>query len=339
MKKAILAACFLLMCINTFAQLSVNSSGNTLAKNLVLEGITGIDSTGVLTISAQNSRFSTQGIPPTLISMKSDEDEIYPIIHYKYGNPLFFVNNIGYVFSGMYVTFSDSTSKTNIIPLESSLEKLKQLQGVEFNYKVDLEASKNESTMARTPAIQKQIMDERSRKRIGLIAQDVEKVFPEVVRTQFDGKKGIIYSDLIGVLINAINEMEEKYTEQLTNLQEQLNAVLAVVNANKEPEVQDQQEKGNKISAFKGEGILYQNTPNPFKQQTTIAYRLPYDIKKASLCIYNLNGQQIQKYDLDISTIANSITIDASTLPAGMYIYGLIIDGRIVTSKRMILTE
>ena len=338
MKKILFIASMMLATVCAQAQLRVNSNGNTIAKNLTLIGQTGIDSTGVLTISATNANYGQGNIPPTLISTKSDVDDIYPFIHYKYGNPLFFINNSGYVYSGMYVTFSDSTSKTNIAPIESSLEKLKQLRGVSFHYKADLEASETTPVMAATPEIREQITEERSRKRLGLIAQEVEKVFPEVVRTQFDGKKGVMYSDLVGVLIEAVNEMEEKYTAQISSLQEQLNAAQAVLYANNAIRPQTKLQNNQSDVDF-SQAELYQNTPNPFKQETTIAYRLPANIQNASLCIYNLNGQQLKKYDLDTSVISNSVTVEGSTLTAGMYIYALIIDGQVIDTKRMILTK
>lgn len=135
---------------------------------------------------------------------KTNEEGIYPIVHYKYNNPIFYVNADGCVYSAMYVSFSDSTSKTNIAPLESSLDKLKHLKGVSYNFKRDLE-NLQAPIMAETAEIGEQIAEERTRKRVGLIAQEVEEVFPEVVRTRFDGEKGIMYSDLVSVLIAGKN--------------------------------------------------------------------------------------------------------------------------------------
>lgn len=191
MKKIIFCASMMLACVCAQAQFRVTSDGSATAKNLALNGVTGIDTTGVLTITSATTRSSS--LPPTMIVTKTNED-IYPFVHYKYGNPLFFINAAGNVYSSMYVNFSDSTSKTNITPLESSLEKLKQLQGVSFYYKTDLEDAEKAPIMGETPEIREQIAEERTRKRLGLIAQEVEKVFPEVVRTQFDGKKGVMYT-------------------------------------------------------------------------------------------------------------------------------------------------
>ena len=53
-------------------------------------------------------------------------------------------------------------------------------------------------------------------KDIGLIAQDIEKVVPEVVKTREDGTKGIRYDKLIGVLVEAIKELKQE-VEELKN--------------------------------------------------------------------------------------------------------------------------
>lgn len=192
--------------------------------------------------------------------------------------------------------------------------------------------------MGETPEIREQIAEERTRKRLGLIAQEVEKVFPEVVRTQFDGKKGVMYTDLVGVLISAINEMEEKYTTQISNLQEQLNATQALLYANEglHPQIKLQNKNSNVDFS---QAALYQNTPNPFKIETDIAYRLPSGIQSAAICIYNINGQQLKRYDLDTSVISNRVTVEGSAFTAGMYIYALIVDGQVIDTKRMILTK
>ncbi len=46
------------------------------------------------------------------------------------------------------------------------------------------------------------------RKRIGLIAQEVELIIPEVVRTGDDGSNGIHYQNLVGLLIEAIKDQQ-----------------------------------------------------------------------------------------------------------------------------------
>ncbi|HOT13433.1 MAG TPA: T9SS type A sorting domain-containing protein [Bacteroidales bacterium] len=83
---------------------------------------------------------------------------------------------------------------------------------------------------------------------------------------------------------------------------------------------------------------LGQNAPNPFNQRTQINYYLPETVKQAALYIFDMNGLQIRT--IAINTKGNgSITLHASELNAGMYLYTLIADGKEVDTKRMILTK
>jgi len=83
---------------------------------------------------------------------------------------------------------------------------------------------------------------------------------------------------------------------------------------------------------------LYQNTPNPFNQETEIKYYLPQEIKTAYLCIYNLQGTQIKQIKIT-QRGEDSQWISGSELAAGMYLDALIVDGKEVDTKRMILTK
>lgn len=99
---------------------------------------------------------------------------------------------------------SDITNKKDIEILENSLEKIMLLRGVRFRW-ID---SVNEQDF-----------------RIGLIAQEVEKVFPEVVSIGPGGKKGINYSALIAPLINSIQEqfrIIEKQNDKISSLEKRL---------------------------------------------------------------------------------------------------------------------
>ena len=99
-----------------------------------------------------------------------------------------------------FYSFSDERLKDDVKPLENSLDKVLALQGV--SYKWNLGERKGQSD-------------------IGLIAQQVEKVIPEVVRdkTNIDGDtyKSVNYEHLVGVLIEAIKE-QQKQIEELKKL-------------------------------------------------------------------------------------------------------------------------
>ena len=101
------------------------------------------------------------------------------------GNGLF----SGSVTAASFLYSSDKSLKTNIQPLPNALERLQQLNGVSFNWKSSGEKS------------------------IGLIAQDVEKVYPEVVSTDSNGIKSVDYAKLVAVLIEAVKEQQKQIDE------------------------------------------------------------------------------------------------------------------------------
>ncbi len=83
---------------------------------------------------------------------------------------------------------SDERLKKNIAPIQNGLEKILNLQGVEYQYKADTD----------------------SLTEVGLIAQQVENVVPEVVREGVDGMKTVNYGALVGVLIEAVKELSQE---------------------------------------------------------------------------------------------------------------------------------
>jgi hypothetical protein len=90
---------------------------------------------------------------------------------------------------------SDQTLKTNITPIKSALSKILQLNGVEFDFIDGVNCG-----YLRTH-------------QIGLIAQDVKKVIPEVVGKNNDGTLGVSYQHLVAVLIEAIKEQQQEIDE------------------------------------------------------------------------------------------------------------------------------
>lgn len=86
--------------------------------------------------------------------------------------------------------------KQDIKEIESPLKLVTQLHGVKYKYKDDKELDKSK-------------LDER----MGLIAQEVEKVVPEVVKEMNDGSKAIAYTDLIGLLVEAVKEQQIQIDE------------------------------------------------------------------------------------------------------------------------------
>lgn len=100
----------------------------------------------------------------------------------------------------VFTSLSDRTQKTDIQPIKNALSLVTQLEGVRYKWK-----------------------DENSQPSIGVIAQDIEKVLPEVVAENEDGLKSVSYGNIVGVLIEAIKEQQEQINilkEEIKSLKE-----------------------------------------------------------------------------------------------------------------------
>lgn len=84
---------------------------------------------------------------------------------------------------------SDWRLKNNIQPINNVLQKINEVRGVYFNWK-DENRSQN--------------------KQIGFIAQEIEKVFPELVNTDSKGFKSVAYANMSAVLLEAIKEQNQR---------------------------------------------------------------------------------------------------------------------------------
>ena len=97
--------------------------------------------------------------------------------------------------TGNITAYSDITLKKNIEVIPNALDKVLQLRGVTFDRK-DIETSRQ----------------------LGVIAQEVEKVCPEVVSTNDDDIKSVAYGNMVGLLIEAVKEQQV----QINKLQEKI---------------------------------------------------------------------------------------------------------------------
>jgi hypothetical protein len=97
--------------------------------------------------------------------------------------------------TGDVIAFSDKRVKENISTLENSLEKVTQLRGVSYN----------------------KIGEEE--KKIGVIAQEILEILPEVVQQDSEGMYSVAYGNITAVLIEAIKEQQN----QINQLKDEVN--------------------------------------------------------------------------------------------------------------------
>ena len=128
---------------------------------------------------------------------------------------------------GSFLTASDGSYKDNIANISNGLDKIKGIRGVTYTLKNQDNALLTQNDVERnisldTNSISKSsvsaeiintIKAERSRKKAGFIAQELEKVFPEAVYTLPNGKKAIAYLEIIPLLVEAIKEQQNEIDE------------------------------------------------------------------------------------------------------------------------------
>jgi hypothetical protein len=110
--------------------------------------------------------------------------------------------------AGTLTQASDNRLKKNVVPLNNSLEKILSLDGVYYDW-----ISKD--------------MDQS--KQLGLIAQDVQKVYPEAVKTNQNGFLSVSYSNLIAPVIESIKEIYNNHIVKLWDDQKRQDRAIASI--------------------------------------------------------------------------------------------------------------
>ena len=213
---------------------------------------------------------------------------------------------------------SDAKLKENIKPETNVLERLSQLNAVTYDFKRISELNLPKGLQH------------------GFIAQDLANVFPELTKDikkpVFDkeGKivshfefKSVNYEGLIPVLTQAVNELNENI-KSLKQEIEDLKELNSNLRLNNESSLQNSEK-----------AILEQNIPNPFSDKTSIRYQYQKNAGNASLIVFDMNGKIVKEFPL--SEPNGNITIDASQIGKGLFIYGLFQNGQELITKKMLI--
>ena len=161
----------------------------------------------------------------------------------------------------------------------------------------------------------------------GFLAQEVQKIYPEMVFTDGDGMLSLNYTAIIPLLVKTVQQQHA----EIENLKTQIaqSSSLAELKCTS----LFAEEKTTEIPAS-----LSQNKPNPFSSETRIEMFVPKSVANATLYVYDLQGKQVKSITVT-GRGATFETIHGSELQAGLYIYSLVTDGKLVGSKQMMLTE
>ena len=235
----------------------------------------------------------------------------------------------GQVLATAYYENSDRRWKTEIERLSEPLRIVSALNGYRY-------AFRNEEFPE---------MNFEEAPTYGLLAQELEEVYPHAVRYTHEGYRVVNYSSLSALFVEALKaqqvELEaadartEELTAQLAAQQEviaQMQARLAALEAGDSP--QPESRTSEEPAKEEGAARLYHAEPNPFSQQTRIRYQLPREASAAQLQIYDVEGRLMLSRELEAGG-RGAVVIEAGELRPGSYVCSLVVDGRPVDRMKL----
>lgn len=233
----------------------------------------------------------------------------------------------GYIYGTLYgmaasAMYQTSELETSNFTSSSTCDLLSKLKMGVFDGKEE-----NEADSDILPSDSTNNSDNRANDiHYGICADELEEIFPSLVVEEKDGTKYINYVEMVPLLVQAIKELTSEVAAlkgSICELPSQKIAITTGIGERKDdPEIVQ----------------MSQNLPNPFIGSTVINLNIPTKAQKAYICIYDLNGKQVQNIPIRERGKTN-ITIYSHNLQPGMFTYSLVVDGRVSVTRKMIISE
>ncbi|MFN0276114.1 MAG: T9SS type A sorting domain-containing protein, partial [Chitinophagales bacterium] len=185
----------------------------------------------------------------------------------------------------------------------------------------------------------------------GFLAQDVDAAAKKI-NYDFSGVDksgdimGLRYSSFVVPMVKAIQELSEEnenlkqensdFEKRISKLEKLITKQGIVLS----DETTAQEISTTKVTLEQADvanelPTLAQNIPNPFTGKTNINYFVPLTSTSAQIKIANSNGQSLFLADVKLGT--GVLEIEASQLAAGTYSYTLLVDGKVMDTKLMVI--
>ncbi|MEM1327253.1 MAG: hypothetical protein AAGI23_14925 [Bacteroidota bacterium] len=145
---------------------------------------------------------------------------------------------------------------------------------------------------------------------------------------------GINYVGFVPVLIQTIQEQQKQIDELVAvvaELRKEVEGIKEQANSNTES-------RTIVVPKFPTQSRLDQNTPNPTDGSTSIRFFIPESATTAVLQLHDLNGKLLHQESITTRG-EGQLQFDLQNLSNNIYAYTLLVDGRIVDNKKMILTR
>ncbi len=257
-----------------------------------------------------------------------------------------------------YFTFSDGRYKKNIKENVVGLEFINKLRPV--TYTLDVTGINNVLGVDQKLFTGNNLVANKEKNiYTGFIAQEVETA-ANSIGYNFSGVKkpggnksfyALSYSDFVVPLVKSVQQLSvqnDSLKNQNATQQNAINSLQTSV-ANLQKEIDDlrtniltssstQTISSQNVELDGNVSTIAQNVPNPFSQSTVISYYLPDQINKAQINFYSQQGVLLKSIPVSSKGKGN-INVKMNELPAGIYEYSLLIDGKLIDTKKMVLAK
>ncbi|CCG52680.1 Protein of unknown function precursor [Flavobacterium indicum GPTSA100-9 = DSM 17447] len=203
--------------------------------------------------------------------------------------------------TGIFAT-SDKKFKKNIENINRALETVQLLDGKTYSWNKE---SKKE-------------MNFDDNLHSGFIAQDLEKVLPHLVNTNYNGEKSVNYIEVIPYLVEAIKEQQNQILELKQIIEEWTES-----------------KKSNSIEEIKTSKFIT-IAPNPSNNEMLIKISNYNEVTNLELVVYSLNGEKISSNRLNTTLKSIEKKFYKDDYGTGTFILNLVANGKIIDSKKII---
>ena len=248
--------------------------------------------------------------------------------------------------TGSYIS-SDKALKQNAQEFEGAMDIINKLKPRNYEFKTDAKYA---------------FLHLPKGSHYGLMAQDVEEVLPNLVSTtdhqdmkpakpealkkDANGRlmppsaakqpasqkgetisiKAVNYTELIPIVVKGMQEQQQQLQAQKQLIETQQQQIDELKNLVR------QLTKDRSGITVSGMGLLEQATPNPAKGTTRISYNLPQGASRAQLLLTDATGRTVKTVSLNNSGFT---TLNTAGFATGIYNYSLLVDGKIVDTKKL----
>jgi trimeric autotransporter adhesin len=271
-----------------------------------------------------------------------------------------------------WTNISDDRFKVEVREDVPGLEFIKMLRPV--SYRIDREkindaigvTERREKIRAENPDVEFLTGEPLSEITTGFIAQEVEAAARQL-GYEFSGVDaprnendlyGLRYATFVVPIIKAIQEQQHQIEnlspagfetelgalrEENERMRTELDEMMAILSSLSETMQQcciqfkdDQNTSGSDQQSQTDTPGLEQNMPNPFNEHTLIRYYLPENSGESHIIITDMRGIRVRSFEINAKG-QGQVIISSESLPPGTYVYSLMVNNRVVDSKRMVL--